>query len=151
MITIKPHHFIDIIKLYGGGIEVFVPDEKMGHDFYKVANEIINNPDIGLRLTIHADDICQPCHCCQNGICDDGLSVIKGISKKDKYNKMLDQRIIDLLSLNIKHTYTALELCQLIHKDSQIIFDVWKEEEDDLTQRRYELFCLGIKKYISKN
>ena len=40
-ILIKPHHFVDIIKLYGSGIEVFVPDEKMGHDFYKVANEII--------------------------------------------------------------------------------------------------------------
>lgn len=28
MIIIKPHHFMDIIKLYGSGIEVFVPDEK---------------------------------------------------------------------------------------------------------------------------
>ena len=36
-ILIKPHHFIDIIKLYGSGIDRFVPDEKMGHDFYKVA------------------------------------------------------------------------------------------------------------------
>ena len=43
-ILIKPHHFIDIIKLYGSGIDRFVPDEKMGHDFYKVANEIIDNP-----------------------------------------------------------------------------------------------------------
>lgn len=33
-ILIKPHHFIDIIKLYGSGIDRFVPDEKMGHDFY---------------------------------------------------------------------------------------------------------------------
>ena len=41
-ILIKPHHFIDIIKLYGSGIDRFVPDEKMGHDFYKVANEIID-------------------------------------------------------------------------------------------------------------
>ena len=38
-IIIKPHHFIDIIKLYGAGIERFVPDEPMGHDFYKVAND----------------------------------------------------------------------------------------------------------------
>ena len=45
-ILIKPHHFIDIIKLYGSGIDRFVPDEKMGHDFYKVANEIIENPSI---------------------------------------------------------------------------------------------------------
>ena len=48
-ILIKPHHFIDIIKLYGSGIDRFVPDEKMGHDFYKVANEIIDNPSVDLR------------------------------------------------------------------------------------------------------
>ena len=47
-ILIKPHHFIDIIKLYGSGIDRFVPDEKMGHDFYKVANEIIENPSVDL-------------------------------------------------------------------------------------------------------
>ena len=50
-ILIKPHHFIDIIKLYGSGIDRFVPDEKMGHDFYKVANEIIENPTVDLKLT----------------------------------------------------------------------------------------------------
>lgn len=31
--VIKPHHFMDIIKLYGGGIQVFVPDTDYGHDF----------------------------------------------------------------------------------------------------------------------
>lgn len=60
-ILIKPHHFIDIIKLYGSGIDRFVPDEKMGHDFYKVANEIIDNPSVDLKLTIDGDDICKPC------------------------------------------------------------------------------------------
>lgn len=29
--VIKPHHFMDIIKLYGGGIQVFVPDTDYGH------------------------------------------------------------------------------------------------------------------------
>ena len=33
----------------------------MGHDFYKVANEIIDNPSIDLKLTIDGDDICKPC------------------------------------------------------------------------------------------
>ncbi|MEG0367186.1 MAG: DUF1284 domain-containing protein [Coprobacillus sp.] len=148
MITIKPHHFVDIIKLYGAGIEVFVPDEKMGHDFYKIANMIISEPSIELKLTIGADDICQPCHYCINGVCDDGLSSIKGISKKDSYNKKLDQRIIDLLKLNIKHNYSACELCRLMSKDSDFIFDVWKEENDELTQKRYELFLKGTKQYL---
>ena len=42
-ITIKPHHFMDIIKLYGSGLEVFVPDEKIGHDFYKLDINKLSN------------------------------------------------------------------------------------------------------------
>lgn len=46
----KPHHLIDIIKLYGAGVEHFVPDELYQHDFYKVANLMIENLDTELRL-----------------------------------------------------------------------------------------------------
>lgn len=56
-ILIKPHHFMDIIKLYGTGIHNFVPDEKMGHDFYKVANMIIHNPDVPLRLLLYIQNV----------------------------------------------------------------------------------------------
>lgn len=62
MITIKPHHFIDIIKLFGAGIENFVPDEAFGHYFYKIANEIIRDMGAVLQLTIYGDDICKPCN-----------------------------------------------------------------------------------------
>ncbi len=56
--VIKPHHFMDIIKLYGGGIQVFVPDTDYGHDFYRAANEIIGNHRIQIKVTSGADDIC---------------------------------------------------------------------------------------------
>ena len=51
-IIIKPHHFMDILKLYGSGINIFVSDEKMGHDFYKVANRILKDRNVQLRLTV---------------------------------------------------------------------------------------------------
>lgn len=35
-ITIKPHHFMDIIKLYGAGIKTFIPDEKWDMIFIKL-------------------------------------------------------------------------------------------------------------------
>ncbi len=54
-ITIKPHHFMDIIKLYGAGIESFVPDEKLGHDFYRIGN---------LRLS---PNLCKPPMWCRIG------------------------------------------------------------------------------------
>lgn len=150
MITIKPHHFMDIIKLYGSGIDVFVPDERMQHDFYKVANEIIDNPQVQLLLTIEADDICQPCIQCVNGICDDGLPETLGNIKKDNYNKRLDQRLIDYLHLNLKEEYTALQLCRMMYENKDVIFQVWLEEDDCLTNRRYELFDLGAKRYLKE-
>ena len=150
MIIIKPHHFMDIIKLYGSGIDVFVPDEKMQHDFYKIANEIIKNPQVKLSLTIDADDICQPCVQCINGICDDELPKTLGNIKKDDYNKRLDQRLIDYLHLNLKEQYTALSLCRIMYEKKDIIFKVWLEEDDKITQRRFELFQLGAKKCLKE-
>lgn len=73
-IIIKPHHFIDIIKLYGAGIERFISDEFMGHDFYKVANELIDHPTINVKLTVY-DGICRPCKK-YNGRCVDALTSI---------------------------------------------------------------------------
>ncbi|MED9811673.1 MAG: hypothetical protein UFX20_06220 [Longibaculum muris] len=150
MIIIKPHHFMDIIKLYGSGIEVFVPDEKMQHDFYKIANEIIKNHQVKLSLTIDADDICQPCVQCINGICDNGLPKTLGNIKKDDYNKRLDQRLIDYLHLDLKEQYTALALCRIMYEKKDIILKVWLEEDDKITQRRFELFQLGAKKYLKE-
>ena len=40
----------------------------MGHDFYKVANEIIENPSVDLKLTIDGDDICKPCKSITNNV-----------------------------------------------------------------------------------
>ena len=51
-ILIKPHHFMDIIKLYGTGIHNFVPDEKWDMILTKSQIMIIHNPDVPLRLTI---------------------------------------------------------------------------------------------------
>ena len=131
-ILIKPHHFIDIIKLYGSGIDRFVPDEKMGHDFYKVANTIIHNPDVTLRLTIYGDDICKPCKK-YNNICTDALHHILGFTSKDIYNQTLDTRIISLYSLS-KETYTAKELCDILLETNQNIYEVWKEEDTQVTK-----------------
>lgn len=148
-ILIKPHHFIDIIKLYGSGIEMFVPDEKMGHDFYKIANEIISHPTVILKLTIYGDDICKPCKKYQNK-CTDDLTHIAGYTRKNDYNMTLDKRIIDLYSLEDK-PYTALQLCSIIFGNKEQIFKVWIEEENSVTNKRYEFFVKGANKFLKIN
>ena len=127
-ILIKPHHFIDIIKLYGSGIDRFVPDEKMGHDFYKVANEIIDNPSIDLKLTIDGDDICKPCKKYHEQ-CIDPLTHIKLYNLNDDY-------------------YTAKQLCSIIQNNKEYIFEVWDEEDNEVTKKRYELFLQGAHKFL---
>lgn len=147
-IIIKPHHFMDIIKLYGTGIKTFIPDEKMGHDFYKVANIIISNPIIKLRLTIEADDICNPCKMCKNNVCVDVVDDIEGYNSKDMYNKTLDRRLIDLLRLDINRLYSAKELCRIMLDNHENIFKVWREESNTITTRRHNMFVLGAGKYL---
>lgn len=148
-ILIKPHHFIDIIKLYGSGIEKFIPDEKMGHDFYKVANEIIDNPNVLLKLTIYGDDICKPCKKYKNK-CMDDLTHISGYTSKDTYNMNLDKRIIELYNLTDQQ-YTALQFCSIILENKRNIFKVWIEEENSVTEKRYELFVKGASKFLNRN
>ena len=145
---IKPHHFLDIIKLYGTGINIFVPDQQMKHDFYKVANEIIAHLEAKLYLTKEADDICQPCIKLEKGICIDPLTKYHGFFQKDTYNKTLDQRMLEVFALDETRTYSAKVLCEILYKNAEKIFLVWQEEEADAVQKRYDLFCTGAKKYL---
>ena len=147
-ILIKPHHFLDIIKLYGAGLDIFVPDEKMGHDFYKIGNTILKNKNIIINLTIDSDDICKPCKYCFDKKCIDVLNNIKEYDKKDEYNKALDNRIIKHFNLDLSCDYTALELCEIYLSDPDFIYKTWMEEEDNVTEKRYSLFISGAKKYI---
>lgn len=150
MMIIKPHHFMDIIKLYGAGIEHFVPDKAFDHDFYKVANEIIGNKDIILQLTLYGDDICQPCNRFDGKECTDSLDCIKGYQDKETYNKELDTRILNILELNTEEKYTVKQLLQKMQKEERLIFLVWQAEAKELTIRRNDLFQKGCKKLLSE-
>ena len=145
---IKPHHFLDIIKLYGAGIDIFVPDQQMNHAFYKVANQIIAHPGAELCLTKEADDICQPCIKLEKGVCVDPLTKYPGFFQKDTYNKTLDQRMLEVFALDEMKTYSAKVLCAILYQNAEKIFSVWQEEEADAVQKRYDLFCIGAKRYL---
>lgn len=149
-IRIKPHHFADIIKLYGAGLERFVPDERMGHDFYRIGNLILSDGSLSLALTVDADDICAPCRYCRGGVCTDEVRHIDGYREKDAYNRMLDERIIALLSLDVARCYSARTLCGLCLEREDFIRRVWREEDGAVAARRHELFVAGAKKYLKR-
>lgn len=149
MIRIKPHHFIDIIKLYGTGIEVFVPDENMGHDFYKVANLLIAHPHHAIQLTIGMDDICQPCRMCKNGHCLDSFHLVDSFDSKESYNQLLDERILSYYHLNLEETYSGYELCTILFEHHHYIYDIWQEENQIITKKRHNFFQIGSQKYLN--
>lgn len=148
MITTKPHHLIDIIKLYGAGVEDFKPDEVFQHDFYKVANRIIGDLNTPLQFTVYGDDICKPCNRFKNFRCIDRLENVKGYDSKDIYNQKLDTRLIDQLKLDLNSTYTVWQAVEILNSDKDLIFHVWIEEDDKLTEERNSLFQEGLKKIV---
>lgn len=150
MLVIKPHHLIDIIKLYGAGVEHFVPDESFQHDFYKVANSIIDNLDIQVQFTIYGDDICKPCNRFKASQCIDPIDNINGYHLKDTYNRELDTRLMKRLSLDKNAIYAVRQFIEKLNKDRDIIFRVWLEEADALTEKRNNLFQEGLNKLLSQ-
>ena len=146
---IKPHHFMDIIKLYGAGLEVFVPDLSYGHDFYRVANAVVADRSILLTLTAGADDICSPCrYLGQDGTCQDSISHINGMTSKNQYNEMLDRRIMAILGMSSGESYKAETLCRRMQEQPELVEAVWKEEDEAAMIRRKSLFQKGIKRYL---
>jgi hypothetical protein len=149
MIKIKPHHFLDIIKLYGKGIEKFVSDTRYHHNFYGVANEIINNHQIELSITSGSDDICIPCiYLGKDKKCTDRIFHIAGIDSKNEWNKILDHRIMRQTKIIEGESYSAHELCKILFLRKEIIFNVWDEESKSEKDFRYEAFCKGAEKYL---
>lgn len=150
-VVIKPHHFLDIIKLYGAGITCFVRDEAYQHDFYRIANRILADHKLPVRLTIHGDEICIPCKYYSgkgNGVCTDNISHIAGIDSKDVWNKVLDNRIISMVMLDEEKVYTAEEFCRLLYDNRDFIYDIWKEDDGEKTKARFRLFSIGAEKYL---
>ena len=98
MITrIKPHHLLDILKLYGKGRDIFVPDKKYGHDFYRVANLIVQNNISKIIFTKYEDDICLPCKYNVNQKCSDNVEGSN--NNKQLHNLKIDTQLIQDLEI----------------------------------------------------
>ena len=150
--TIKPHHFLDIIKLFGSGLDRFVPSTEYGHDFWKVGNEILENPHILLKLSVDNDAICIPCKFNDGSKCSDTTVVGSEKMSKDAWNKIIDNRLLEVLNLKNGDTLSALEFCMLAKKNisREDIFEIWKEKPVEITEKRANLLFAGIEKYIRK-
>lgn len=151
-IIIKPHHLLDIFKLYGKGLENFIPDKKYNHDFYLIGNSVIENKVDEIQFTHNHDDICKPCKYLKNNICIDRFSYNNIIYGKNDYNEKLDIRLIHLLGIDDNKTYKFKDIIYLINKkiSLELINLVWYSSNKEDNEIRYNFTKKGIEKYILK-
>lgn len=152
-ITIKPHHLLDIFKLYGKGIEKFVPDEKYDHNFYFVGNAVVGNEIDKVEFTYGCDDICKPCNYLKQNICIDTFSYNDIIYQKNDYNEKLDITLIRLLDIEFNKVYKFKDIIKLLDNklDLELINLVWHGCNEKENEIRYHFTREGINKFMTKH
>ena len=150
MISIKPHHFVDIVTALGDGRTEFQP-HPYGHAVHTVAKDILSNPDIDLRIAMGADDICLPCRHNLDGLCADTIDTsFRPLAPKSKreYNLLIDERWSQRLGLRQDDQLTARELCLRIRDCADDIEDIYRETPSDRTAERQARLQRGIAKFL---
>lgn len=149
-LTVKPHHLLDIFKLHGKGIDRFVPDAKFHHDFYAIANAIMENRVNTIQFTCGYDDICKPCIRLRNKICTDTFSCNGMVHDKNSYNETLDKKLLHILNLNADTIYDFKDILHLLHArlNFDLIHKVWNEHSQEENTSRYDYTKKGLDKYI---
>jgi len=150
MLAVKPHHFVDIITAFGGGCTEFRP-HPYGHAVHRVAQAVIANRDLSLRIELGADDICAPC--CHNvkGLCDDTIDTSfrpQAPTSKREWNLRIDQRWCVRLGLQQDDRLTARELCLRIRDCAGEIEDIYREIPRDSTAARQAGLRSGVAKFL---
>jgi hypothetical protein len=150
MIAIKPHHFVDIITLFGDGQRTFQP-HPYGHAVHTVSQRIMNNHDILLEIELGADDICKPCIHNIGGSCDDTIDISfrpTAPSSKRDWNLLIDRRWCDRIKVKQGNKLSARELVQRIRDYMGDITDIYCEIPADRTTERMQKLLKGIQFFL---
>ena len=146
MITIKPHHFIDIVTAVGQGQAVFEP-HPYGHAVHTVAAAVLADLDTVLCLELGADDICRPCSHCIDGICDDRIDTSyrpQAPSLKREWNLLIDRRWCERLGVVPGERLTARSFCRRLRERAGEITDIYREIPADRTAQRQARLAAGV-------
>lgn len=151
MISIKPHHFVDIITTFGERCSPPSP-HPYGHAVHSVTKEILENRDTNLRMEFGVDDICIPCRHNIGGLCDDMIDISfrsQAPKSKREYNLLIDQRWSERLELQQNDILTAREFCLRIRDRAGDISDIYRETPADRTAQRLGKLQKGITNFLS--
>ena len=150
MISIKPHHFIDIITSFGAGQRTSQP-HPYGHNVHTVSQRILDDCDTILEMELGADDICKPCIHNINGSCDDTIDTSfrpQAPQSKKAWNLLIDQRWCERLGIRQADQFSARDLCQRIREKMGDITDIYREVPTDRTKKRQTNLIKGLEYYL---
>ena len=150
MVSVKPHHFVDVITAFADGCAEFQPHPS-GHAVHSVANEILAKREVTLRIEFAADDICRPCRHNVDGLCDDTIDTSfrpQAPSSKREYNLLIDRRWSERLGVRQDDQLTARELCLRIRDCAGDITDIYRENPAGRTAERQAKLQRGVAKFL---
>ena len=150
MISIKPHHFVDIVTAFGEG-RVDPQPHPYGHAVHSVTKQVLSDREVNLRMEIGDDDICHPC--CHNvdGLCDDTVDTSfrpQAPESKREYNLLIDERWAERLGVRQNDVFTARGLCLRIRDRAGDISDIYRETPADRTAARQAKLQRGIARFL---
>ena len=146
MISIKPHHFVDIITSLGAGPLDLEP-HPYGHAVHVVARKITQDPGVQLKIELGADDICRPCMHNIDSLCDDTIDTSfrpEAPESKRDWNLIIDRRWCERLNIKQNDTFSAREFCERIKVSVENMADIYKEEPSGRTRERQANLQKGI-------
>jgi len=133
-LRLRPHHILDIITSHGQGI-VMEPSD-YGHSQHLVAERILSNPDLTVKLVVQSDDICTGCkHLMADGKCDDVLAQLTPSPSKQAYNDVLDCRLLDLLGIEINSVMTVRAYLDIVNGQVPGIEAMCTHPKEDQAER----------------
>lgn len=159
-VALRPHHLLDILKLYSKRDE-FEPDPERQHDFYKIGNQVLANPNLKIRIIVGADSICTPCNRLSKKMsrldkrprrCTDEITDTEGYLLKEDWNNEIDRRLLVILELEEGQIVTPAIFCikALTALTSGKIAEVWQERPAQETTERAKLIKNGLDRYAER-
>jgi hypothetical protein len=138
MISIKPHHFVDVVTALGRGVRSFEPDPR-GHALHSVAAQIQSRPSLTLLIELGADSICVPCRHNIRGLCNDTIDTSfrpAAPAAKGEWNLRLDRRWCTRLGLAQGDRATVRQLCLRLRERAGDLAEIYREEPAQRTADR---------------
>ncbi|MDD4107256.1 MAG: hypothetical protein PHH93_00880 [Prolixibacteraceae bacterium] len=143
---LRIHHFFDIIRDLGNNKE-FVMHPYM-HSYHIVAEKIIENPYLELKMVTGADAVCNGCIHLRDSRCDDTITHRSDFSGKEDFNNYLDRRIMNICKVRESDIITPAVLCRISDIYINNIFYIYQGNDPEHTLQRKNSVIRGIRVYM---